>query len=312
MTTLVFTHPSSLEHVNPRGHPERVDRMRTLLELLARPEYSVLGRAEAPAATEDQIARAHGREHIQAVRDAVPEIGWNRLDSDTYVSPGSYDAALFGAGAVIGAVNRVIAGDCRNAFCAVRPPGHHAERARAMGFCYFGNVAVAALHAIEEHGLARVAIVDFDVHHGNGTQDIFKEDARVLFASTHQMPLYPGTGHASETGVGNLVNAPLAPGQGSNAFRAAMTDRILPAIDSFQPELILVSAGFDAHKHDPLAQINLRDDDYAWVTGQLLEMAERDAGGRLVSSLEGGYDLGSLESATAAHLGALAAAGESG
>src|SRR6202035_5184369 len=224
------------------------------------------------------------------------------IDADTILSPASGAAALRAAGAVVAAVDAVVSKEADNAFCAVRPPGHHAEPQRAMGFCLFNNAAIGALRAREVHGLARVAVVDFDVHHGNGTQAAFEADRSLFYASTHQYPLYPGTGSASETGVGNIVNVPLRPMSGSSQFRAAMTERILPALDAFRPELVLISAGFDAHRSDPLAQLLFDEEDYTWITEKLIEIADRRAGGRLVSTLEGGYDLPALGASAAAHI----------
>jgi acetoin utilization deacetylase AcuC-like enzyme len=229
------------------------------------------------------------------------------LDADTALSPGSAEAALRAAGAAVAAVDAVLASPGSRAFCAVRPPGHHATADTAMGFCLFNNIAVAALHALQAHGLARVAIADFDVHHGNGTQAIFEHDPRVLFVGSHQMPLYPGTGAESETGMGNIVNAPLPPDSGSEAFRVAWETRLLPAIDAFEPQLLLVSAGFDAHARDPLAQLRLSADDYGWLTQRLVELANRHAQGRVVSLLEGGYDLVALRESSVAHVAALLA-----
>jgi acetoin utilization deacetylase AcuC-like enzyme len=242
---------------------------------------------------------------IDEILASAPDTGWVRLDADTVMSPASAEAALRAAGAVCAAVDAAISNMRPRAFCAVRPPGHHATPSTAMGFCLFNSIAVGAAHAIARHGLARVAIIEFDVHHGNGTQDIFWSDPRVLYASTHQSPLYPGTGARLERGVGNIVNAPLPPGAGSAEFRAAMETIVLPALDAFAPELVLVSAGFDAHKLDPLANLNLETADYAWVTAQLVDLAERHAKGRLVSTLEGGYSLTALRDGVAAHVGAL-------
>jgi acetoin utilization deacetylase AcuC-like enzyme len=235
----------------------------------------------------------------------VPQTGHVAIDADTVMSPASGRAALRAAGAVAAAVDAVVAGEADNAFCAVRPPGHHAEPGRAMGFCLFNNIAVGALRAREVHGLARVAAIDFDVHHGNGTQARFADDPTLFYASTHQSPLYPGTGAASETGVGNIVNAPLPPLAGSQQFRTAMSRKILPALDAFRPEMVLISAGFDAHRHDPLAQLLLEEADYTWATEQLLDIARRHAAGRVVATLEGGYDLPSLAASAAAHVRAL-------
>ncbi len=239
---------------------------------------------------------------------AVPERGYAGIDADTILSPGSGEAALRAAGAAVAAVDAVVAGEARNAFCAVRPPGHHAEPGRAMGFCLFNNVAIGAARARAVHGLDRVAVIDFDVHHGNGTQASFERDPSLFYASTHQSPLYPGTGARSERGVGNIVNVPLPPMAGSAEFRRGVEASILPALDAFAPDLVMVSAGFDAHRRDPLAQLMLVEEDYAWVTQRLLECAARHARGRLVSTLEGGYDLGALGASAAAHVRALMAA----
>jgi acetoin utilization deacetylase AcuC-like enzyme len=263
---------------------------------------------DAPRATPGALSRAHAASLLATVLDTAPT-GRTMLDPDTVLSPDSAEAALRAAGAGIAAVDAVLGGATTRAFCAVRPPGHHATADTAMGFCLFNNVAIAALHALDVHGLARVAIADFDVHHGNGTQAIFERDPRVLFASSHQMPLYPDTGHADERGIGNIVNAPLPPGAGGEAFREAWESRLLPAIEAFAPQLLLVSAGFDAHRRDPLAQLELEAGDYAWLTLQLAAIADRHAGGRIVSLLEGGYDLDALRECSVAHVGALLAGG---
>jgi acetoin utilization deacetylase AcuC-like enzyme len=246
--------------------------------------------------------RVHPRRHVERILSAVPRSGYVGIDADTILSPASGEAALRAAGAVAAAVDAVMAGEVDNVFCAVRPPGHHAEPTQAMGFCLFNNVAVGALRARQAHRLDRVAVVDFDVHHGNGTQAAFETDAGLFYASTHQSPLYPGTGAARETGIGNIVNVPLRPMSGSSQFRLGVTQRILPALDAFRPELVLVSAGFDAHKSDPLAQLLLDEGDYTWITEQLLEIAYRHSDGRLVSTLEGGYDLAALGASAAAHI----------
>lgn len=305
MTTLYVTHPACLDHLVPSGHPERPDRLRAIDAALGAPAFAALERAEAPLAAAEAITAVHDRDYYQAIRQMAPTSGLVRIDADTSLSPGSLEAAHRAAGAVVYAVDRVMAGTATNAFCAVRPPGHHAEPARAMGFCLFNNAAIGSRHAINRHGAERVAILDWDVHHGNGTQAAFWNDANVLYASTHQMPLYPGTGGAGEVGVGNIVNVPLAPGAGSEEFRAALTDRILPAIDGFLPHLIVVSAGFDAHRDDPLASLNFLDEDYGWATQRLGELAERHCRGRIVSVLEGGYDLRSLAGSVAQHVAAL-------
>ncbi len=305
MTTLLYTHPDCLEHDPGDYHPESPARLRAVLEALDAPEFAGLQRREAPAAEIDDIARVHPRRFVERILAAVPSAGHVGIDADTVLSPESGRAALRAAGAVIAAVDAVVAGEADNAFCAVRPPGHHAEPGRAMGFCLFNNVAIGALRAREAHGLARVAVIDFDVHHGNGTQARFADDASLFYASTHQFPLYPGTGRASETGVGNIVNVPLAPLAGSQQFRLGVSREILPALDAFRPEMVLISAGFDAHRSDPLAQLLLDEADYTWVTEELLEIARRHAGGRVVSTLEGGYDLAALGASAAAHTRAL-------
>jgi acetoin utilization deacetylase AcuC-like enzyme len=308
MATLLFTHPACLEHDPGEHHPESPARLRAVLAALKAPEFGALARREAPVAEIADIARVHPRDFVEAMLAAVPETGYAGVDADTILSPGSGKAALRAAGAVVAAVDAVVAGEASNAFCAVRPPGHHAEPDRSMGFCLFNNVAIGAARARAVHGLARVAVVDFDVHHGNGTQAAFERDPSLFYASTHQSPLYPGTGARSERGVGNIVNVPLPPMAGSTEFRRAVEASILPALDSFAPDLVMASAGFDAHRRDPLAQLMLVEDDYAWVTERLLECAERHAGGRLVSTLEGGYDLAALGASAAAHVRCLMAA----
>ena len=302
MTTLLYTHPACLEHDPGPYHPESSARLRAVLQALDAPEFARLERREAPEASVEDLVRVHPHAFVERLLAAVPSSGHRGLDADTILSAASGRAALRAAGAVVAAVDAVVAGEADNAFCAVRPPGHHAEPGRAMGFCLFNNIAVGALRAREVHGLARVAVIDFDVHHGNGTQARFAEDISLFYASTHQFPLYPGTGAASETGVGNIVNVPLPPMSGSQPFRLAMTRTILPALDAFRPEIVLISAGFDAHRNDPLAQLQLEDADYTWVTERLLEIAREHAGGRVVAALEGGYDLGALAASAAAHL----------
>ncbi len=302
MTTLLYTHSSCLDHDPGSHHPEAPARLRTVLAALSGPQYARLERREAPEAALDDVLRVHSRHHVEHVLGAVPKVGHAAIDADTVLSPASGTAALHAAGAVAAAVDAVVAKEADNAFCAVRPPGHHAEPDRAMGFCLFNNAAIGALRAREVHGFERVAVVDFDVHHGNGTQAAFEADDNLFYASTHQYPLYPGTGSASETGVGNIVNVPLRPMSGSGPFRAAMTGRVLPALDAFRPDLLLISAGFDAHRSDPLAQLMLEEADYTWITERLIEIAFRHAGGRLVSTLEGGYDLTALGASVAAHV----------
>ena len=307
MSTAIYTHRACLAHDPGPGHPESSARLAAVLEALNDPAFATLARIEAPAATREQLARVHVPGLIDSVLDEPVASGWRRIDGDTTMSPASAEAALRAAGAVCAAVDAAIDGAQTRAFCAVRPPGHHATRDAAMGFCLFNSVAVGAAHAIVAHGLTRVAIVDFDVHHGNGTQDIFWSDPRVMYASSHQWPLYPGTGARSETGAGNIVNAPLRPGSGSTEFRAACEATVLPAVERFAPELVIISAGFDAHRLDPLANLNLAAEDYAWITERLVEIAGRHARGRVVSSLEGGYSLTALRESTAAHVAALMA-----
>jgi acetoin utilization deacetylase AcuC-like enzyme len=308
MTTLLLTHPACLEHDTGFGHPERADRLRAIDDALSSDTFKDLKREEAPRADLSQIERLHPQAYVEQVHAEIPKRDHNWLDPDTVVSPGSWEAALRAAGAIIQAVDEVAAGHVDNAFCAVRPPGHHAEPSHAMGFCLFNNVAIGALHARAAHGAKRVAVVDFDVHHGNGTQAAFWTDKDLFYGSTHQMPLFPGTGALNETGVGNIFNAPLAPGDGSEEFRAAYEERILPALDTFAPDFLLVSAGFDAHLKDPLAQLRLLEPDFAWVTEKLLEAAAKHTGGKLVSTLEGGYDLDALAASTAVHVQALMSA----
>ncbi len=306
MTTLLITHPSFVLHDTGAGHPERPDRMRAIDKVLAHEIFQTLTRMDAPLRedVEAAIALAHPVEYVAAIKAARPAKGEEavRLDPDTVLSSGSWEPALRAVGAGMLAVDQVMSGASQNAFCQVRPCGHHAETAKAMGFCLFNNVAVAARYAQQKHGAERVAIVDWDVHHGNGTQDIFWADKSVFFASTHQMPLYPGTGALGETGDGNIWNAPLRPNDGGEQFRAAMEQRILPALRNFSPDLILISAGFDAHEADPLANLRFVEEDFAWGTEQLLEVAERHANGRVVSILEGGYDLTALARSVAVHV----------
>jgi acetoin utilization deacetylase AcuC-like enzyme len=306
MTTLLITHPACLNHLNPAGHPERPDRLRAIDSALEHERFQDLARVEAPAADLETIALCHPMDYVTAIRDATPKNGLARLDADTSMSPGSFDAALRAAGGATFAVDEVMTGKARNAFVATRPPGHHTETARPMGFCLFNNAAIAARHAQKRHGIARAAVVDFDVHHGNGSQDIFWSDATVMYGSTHQMPLYPGTGAVSERGEHNtVVNAPLRPGDGGKQFRDAFETVILPRLRDFQPELIVISAGFDAHMRDPLANLNLLEADFEWATQKLLETADACANGRVVSVLEGGYDLQGLANSVAAHVAAL-------
>jgi acetoin utilization deacetylase AcuC-like enzyme len=302
MPTLLLTHPDCLLHDMGQGHPERPDRLRAIDDALAAPSFNGLKREQAPIADLAIIERLHPPGYVEAIRAASPRQGLVWLDPDTAMCPKSFDAALRATGAVVYAVDQVMTGAAKNAFCAVRPPGHHAEPSRAMGFCLFNSVAIAALHARAAHGAERVAVVDFDVHHGNGTQDAFWSDKDLFYGSTHQMPLFPGTGALSETGVGNICNAPLSPLDGSACFREAFLARILPALHEFVPDVLLISAGFDAHRDDPLAQIELTEEDFSWVTQKLMEAADKHAGGRIVSTLEGGYNLRALARSTAAHV----------
>jgi acetoin utilization deacetylase AcuC-like enzyme len=308
MTTAFFTHPACLEHDTGQGHPERPQRLEAVLLALDEPEFAKLERREAPLAEIAQVTRVHDKSYASDLLTRVPQRGWVALDGDTLMSAGSGEAALRAAGAMVAAVDLVLKNGAANAFCGVRPPGHHAESDMAMGFCLFNNVAIGAAHACAAHGLKRVAIVDFDVHHGNGTQHMFEHDAQIFYASTHQMPLYPGTGSRGERGVGNICNAPLPPFAGGDEFRDAYEEIVLPAIDRFRPELIMISAGFDAHRADPLASLELEAEDFGWVTERLCEMAKVHCGGRLVSTLEGGYDLEALAESSAAHVAALLAA----
>ncbi len=305
MRTLYYSHPDFLLHETGYGHPESVDRLKAIDKVLAQPEFANLTRIAPPMGTVQQIELIHTVGHIQHIRDAIPVAGIHHLDADTVLSPGSGTAAYRAVGAVCDAVDRLLTDKADNAFCAVRPPGHHAEPNKAMGFCLFNNVAIAAEYARRHYQLKRIAIVDFDVHHGNGTQAAFSRQPEVLYASSHEMPHYPGTGYPWETGVGNIINAPLAAGDTGVEFREKYEDVIFPALNRFKPELLLVSAGFDAHKDDPLASIRLVEDDYRWVTQALMEIAGRTCKGRIISVLEGGYNLKALASSVAAHVKAL-------
>lgn len=309
MTTILLTHSACLEHDPSRMHPEAPARLTAVLGAFDSDEFNILERRDAPRADVEQLARAHSLPFVEAVLSAIETDGHVSFDADTRASPGSGEAALRAAGAVCAAVDAVMAGEAQNAFCAVRPPGHHAEPARAMGFCLFNNVAAGAAQARVVHGLSRVAVVDFDVHHGNGTQAMFWSDAALFYASTHQSPLYPGTGDRSERGLHeNIVNVPLAPMTGTTEFRDAMTGEVLPALRSFAPEFILISAGFDAHVDDPLAELRFSDDDFEWATSEIANVARDVCESRIVSTLEGGYDMDALERSAAAHVRALLAA----
>ena len=306
MATLFITHPACLNHLTPPGHPERPDRLRAIERVFASDKFQGLVRADAPAADFDTIALCHPMDYVTALRDASPTSGLVQIDADTSMSPGSFEAALRAAGGGVYAVDEVMAGRISNAFVATRPPGHHTETARPMGFCLFNNAAIAARYAQKRYGIDRAAVVDFDVHHGNGSQDIFWSDQTVMYCSTHQMPLYPGTGARSERGEHDtVVNAPLSPGDGGAKFREAFESVILPRLRDFRPELIVISAGFDAHQRDPLANLNLVEADFLWATQKIMEVAQASANGRVVSMLEGGYDLEGLSNSAAAHVSAL-------
>jgi acetoin utilization deacetylase AcuC-like enzyme len=306
MTTLLITHPASLNHKTPEGHPERPDRIRALDAVWAQDLFKPLTRAQAPMSELDIVALCHPMDYIEFIRDNAPKEGMVGLDGDTVMSPGSFEAALRCIGAATLAIDTIVEKKADNAFCAMRPPGHHAETAKPMGFCIFNSAAIAARYAQKQHGADRVALVDFDVHHGNGSQEIFWRDPTVMYCSTHQMPLYPGTGASDERGEhNNIVNAPLRPGDGGPEFRAALETVILPRLREFQPDFLLISAGFDAHQRDPLANLNLVEADFAWATQKLMEIADKRAGGRIVSLLEGGYDLQGLAGSAAAHVDAL-------
>jgi len=306
MSTLLISHPAFLEHLTPLGHPERPDRLRAIERALEAEKFQTLARSQAPLATLESIALCHPMEYIIEVREASPREGLIHLDADTAMSPGTFEAALRAAGGAVHAVDEVLTKKAANAFVAARPPGHHAETARPMGFCLFDNAAIAARYAQQRYGVASAAIIDFDVHHGNGSQEIFWSDKSVMYCSTHQMPLFPGTGAAGETGEHNtIVNAPLRPGDGGAAFRAAFETRILPRLEEFKPELVIISAGFDAHMRDPLANINLAEADFIWATQKIMDVADRCAGGRVISLLEGGYDLQALGNSVAAHVATL-------
>jgi len=303
MSTALFSHPDCLAHLTPPRHPEQPARLHAITRALAAPEFDALLRLEAPLAIEAEIARVHATAYIERIKAAIPASGTAALDPDTHVSPGSYRAALRAVGANVAAVDLVLSGRVRSAFCAIRPPGHHALRDQPMGFCLFDNIAIAAKYALDHHNLKRIAIVDFDVHHGNGTQAALWDEPRALFISTHQMPHWPGSGAPDERGAhNNILNIPLAPGSGGAVFRREVTEHALPRLESFRPELLLVSAGFDAHAADPLSDLRLVAADFAWISERICDVAEAHAQGRVVSTLEGGYDLDALAASVAAHV----------
>ena len=307
MTTALITHADCLGHITPDGHPERVARLEHILHAL---EPLDLLRETAPLARDEDLLRIHPQRYLDRIRALIPSEGIRQIDGDTFVSPGSLEAALRGAGAVVRAVDMVMDGTAQNAFCAIRPPGHHAETETPMGFCLFGNAALAAKHALDHHGLTRVAVVDFDVHHGNGTQDLLWDEPRTLFIGSHQMPLWPGTGAPDERGAhDNVLNIPLPPNSAGPEMRAAYVAQAFPRLEAFRPELLVISAGFDAHQDDPLAQLRWSTGDFRWLTRELCAIAARHAGGRVVSTLEGGYDLQALADSTKAHVEELLEAG---
>ena len=301
--TLLVENPAGMDHVTPPGHPECVERLAAVTQALSAADFADLDRMTAPMSDEASLLLGHPQSHIDTIRAAIPQSGRTALDPDTWATPGSWDAALAGVGGCLAAVDAVVTGRSNNAFVATRPPGHHAEKTRPMGFCLFSNIAIAARHALEVHGLSRVAVVDFDVHHGNGTQDVLWDEPRALFLSSHQMPLYPGTGAAIERGgSNNVLNLPLPPGSDGAAMRRAYETQGFDRLRAFQPELILISAGFDAHVDDPLANLMWTTQDFAWITRGLCDIADELCGGRVVSTLEGGYDLPALAASVAVHV----------
>ena len=302
MTTQLYTNDIFVDHITPQGHPERPDRIRAVNEVLAAEEFDALDRHTTEMADEQHFLLAHPEAYVDGIRDLIPEEGLVRIDPDTTVSPKSWDCVRHAVGGGLAAVDAVFNKQADNAFLSARPPGHHAEKVTAMGFCVINTAAVMARYAQQKYDVERVAIIDWDVHHGNGTQDIFYDDPTVLYASTHQMPLFPGSGDKNETGVGNIHNAPLSPGMGGQDFREAFRERVLPALDNFKPDFVIISAGFDAHHRDPLANINLEEDDFDWATGKLMDVASRSSDNRLVSLLEGGYDLKGLADSCIAHV----------
>ncbi len=298
--TALVTHEECLQHLTPPGHPEQVARLEYILEALK--DLNLL-RVGAPMAADDDILRIHPREHIKYLQDSVPETGFKSLDGDTHISSGSLTAAYRAAGGVLHAVDLVLSGEAKNAFVAVRPPGHHAETLSAMGFCLFGNIALGVKHALDFHGLKKVAVIDFDVHHGNGTQEILWDESRCLTFTSQQIPLWPGTGTEEEQGnYNNIVNIPLPPRSTGALMRQKYEALVFPVLQNFEPELILISAGFDAHEEDPLAELNWSTEDFSWLTERLCKIAEECCEGRLVSTLEGGYDLEALADSVKVHV----------
>lgn len=305
MTTRLYTHELSVEHIVPHGHPERPDRIKALDKAFEDEQFDALVRVKAPKADTAWFEVAHPADHLKKIHGNIPETGITTIDGDTSASPKSWEVVSHVCGSAMGAVDAVFNKDADNAFISMRPPGHHAEKTTAMGFCLVNNIAIAARYAQQTYGAERIAIVDFDVHHGNGTQDIFYDDPSVMFASSHQMPLFPGSGALGETGEGNIFNAPLSNGDDGSKFKQAFRERIFPALDNFKPDLLMISAGFDAHYRDPLAGLNLVADDYDWVTGKLMEIADASCESRIVSLLEGGYDLTGLAESASAHVNRL-------
>ena len=305
MTTTLYAHSRFLDHDTGHGHPERAERIEAVNNALTGESWASLKRREASRATNEQLVLGHYDAYVKNVFELIPNSGYGKIDEDTVVSPASGEAARRAAGAIIAAIDDVMTGQTDNAFCAVRPPGHHAERGKGMGFCLFNNVVIGANYARTMYGLRKIAIVDFDVHHGNGTQTSFWNDPDTFFASTHQFPHYPGTGAETETGVGNILNVPLDANADGKVFKEKVERKILPAIKEFEPEILLISAGFDAHAKDPLASLKLEETDFEWITNELMEIAAECAEGRLISTLEGGYDIDALASSVQAHVGAL-------
>ena len=305
MTTLLVSQPNFADHVTPQGHPERADRIRAVEDALARSRFDKLIRRDAPTGDLLLAELVHDGRYLERLRQARPAEGIGQIDEDTFISATSLAAVATGLGGALAALDAVLLGEVDNAFCAIRPPGHHAEIARPMGFCLINTAAIVAREAQRKYGAERIAIIDFDVHHGNGTEDIFKADPTVFYASSHQMPLYPGTGSPKETGVGNIVNVPLDANSDGASMRDAYLTRIIPALIDFSPDLVVLSAGFDAHERDPLAQLNWQSGDYGWLTGKLMDAAERSCGNRIVSLLEGGYDLKGLAGGVSNHVAVL-------